>query len=61
MKIINEYEKGEYGLSKAIADLKKLRREIVLKDKRIEDLVQELNQTNLELNDCKDEIDYLMK
>eukprot|EP00111_Clytia_hemisphaerica_P018438 TCONS_00054542-protein len=46
-----QYEKGQYGLTEAVQEIKDCRAQIRLRDRNIEDLTREINQLNLDFDD----------
>ena len=50
---------GEYGLSDAIAEIKDLKRDLDVRDKHVERLIQELNVLDMSISEAADENEEL--
>ncbi|XP_069714541.1 centrosomal protein of 290 kDa [Phaenicophaeus curvirostris] len=59
LKRMKLYELGVYGLEEAIAEIKDLKKEIKIRDNKIETLVKEVNKLELKINDFLDENEEL--
>ncbi|NWH75873.1 CE290 protein, partial [Piaya cayana] len=59
LKRMKLYELGVYGLEEAVAEIKDLKKEIKIRDNKIETLVKEVNKLELKINDFLDENEEL--
>ncbi|XP_064488803.1 centrosomal protein of 290 kDa-like [Ornithodoros turicata] len=52
---MKKYEMGEYGLADAVAEIKQLKKRVLLRDREIENITQQLNQLQNEVEDVSEE------
>ncbi|XP_015791749.1 centrosomal protein of 290 kDa-like [Tetranychus urticae] len=53
------YERGEYGLSEALNEVKSLKKQLLTKERHLEEAIQDLNQLSIKLNSYEDQLDFL--
>ena len=54
---IREYESGDYQLQQAVAEIKTLKNQIKVRDRDIENLINNVNKLDMTLNEVLDEND----
>jgi len=54
-----QYERGEYGLSEAVQEIKDCKAQIRIRDQNIEDLTSQINNLEIEVNDAEMENEEL--
>ncbi|XP_023227646.1 centrosomal protein of 290 kDa-like isoform X4 [Centruroides sculpturatus] len=58
---MRQYEMGQYGLADAVTEIKECKSMIRIRDKQIEDLIQQINLAEIEISDLSDENEFLRK